>query len=70
MTVKKGDFVQVIAEKLTNSLESQASDPRFPSYIFEGRGEIVDIKDDYAQIKFPVPTPTIWLRLDQVEAGK
>jgi len=70
MSVKKGDFVKVIAEKLANSLESQASDSRFPSYLFAGRGEVVDIKGDYAQLKFPVPTPTIWLRLDQVEAGK
>ncbi len=70
MAVKKGDFVKVIPTQLSNSLEAQASDPRFPAYLFEGRGEIVDIKGDYAQIKFPVPTPTIWLRLDQVEVGK
>lgn len=69
MTIKKGSLVKVVAEKLANSLESQASDRRYPPYIFAGRGEVVDIQGDYAQLKFPVPTPTIWLRLDQLEAG-
>lgn len=39
-------------------------------YLFEGRGEVVEIRGDYAQIKFPVPTPTVWLRLDQLEIAK
>ncbi len=68
MAVKKGDMVRVIREKLENSLEAQASDNRFPSYLFESQGEIVDLKGDYAFVKFgKVPTPNIWLRLDQLE---
>jgi Cyanobacterial and plant NDH-1 subunit O len=69
MAVKKGDMVRVVREKLENSLEAQASDTRFPSYLFESQGEIVDLKGDYAFVKFgKVPTPNIWLRLDQLEA--
>jgi hypothetical protein len=48
MPVKRGDTVRVVREKLENSLEAQASDTRFPSYLFETKGEIVDIKGDYA----------------------
>ncbi|MGJ3245814.1 MAG: NAD(P)H-quinone oxidoreductase subunit O [Elainellaceae cyanobacterium] len=69
MAVKKGDIVRVVREKLENSLEAQASDSRFPSYIFESKGEILDTReDDYMLVKFGlVPTPAIWLRADQLE---
>lgn len=71
MPVKKGEMVRVIREKLENSLEAQASDSRFPSYIFETQGEVIDIKGDYAFVKFGiVPTPNVWLRQDQLESFK
>jgi hypothetical protein len=71
MAVKKGDMVRAVREKLENSLEAKASDTRFPSYLFETKGEIVDVKGDYALIKFgKVPTPNIWLRVDQLEEFK
>ncbi|GAP93706.1 NAD(P)H-quinone oxidoreductase subunit O [Leptolyngbya sp. NIES-2104] len=71
MPVKKGELVRVIREKLENSLEAQASDSRFPSYIFETEGEVIDIRGDYAFIKFGiVPTPNVWLRQDQLESFK
>ncbi|NWF58041.1 MAG: NAD(P)H-quinone oxidoreductase subunit O [Fischerella sp.] len=71
MPVKRGDMVRVIREKLENSLEAKASDPRLPAYLFDSKGEIVDIKGDYAFVKFgKVPTPNIWLRLDQLEEFK
>ncbi|MEM9927110.1 MAG: NAD(P)H-quinone oxidoreductase subunit O [Cyanobacteria bacterium J06635_10] len=71
MAVKKGTMVRAIREKLENSLEAQASDSRFPSYIFESEGEILDLKGDYALVKFgKVPTPNIWLRMDQLEEFK
>ncbi|MBN3892865.1 MAG: NAD(P)H-quinone oxidoreductase subunit O [Nostoc sp. JL31] len=51
--------------------QAKASDPRFPSYLFETKGEIVDVKGDYALIKFgKVPTPNVWLRVDQLEEFK
>jgi hypothetical protein len=68
MAVKKGDRVRAIKGKLENSLEASASDTRFPPYIFETEGEIVDTRGDYALVKWGyVPTPNIWLRLDQLE---
>jgi hypothetical protein len=71
MAVKKGDMVRVVREKLENSLEAQASDPRFPSYIFETQGEVIETKGDYAFVKFGiVPTPNVWLKLDQLEPFK
>lgn len=64
-------MVRAIQEKLENSLEASASDTRFPPYIFETQGEIMDIKGDYALVKFgQVPTPNIWLRVDQLELFK
>jgi len=68
MAIKRGSFVRAVREKLENSLEAAASDPRLPAYLFETKGEIVDLSGDYAQVKFGiVPTPNIWLRLDQLE---
>ncbi|NRB09258.1 MAG: NAD(P)H-quinone oxidoreductase subunit O [Richelia sp.] len=71
MAFKKGTMVRAIREKLENSLEAQASDSRLPSYLFDSKGEVMDIKNDYALVKFgKVPTPNIWLRLDQIEEFK
>ncbi|MCF4969643.1 NAD(P)H-quinone oxidoreductase subunit O [Nostoc sp. CMAA1605] len=67
MPIKKGNMVRAVREKLENSLEAKASDTRFPEYLFDTQGEVVDIKGDYALVKFgQVPTPNIWLRLDQL----
>jgi Cyanobacterial and plant NDH-1 subunit O len=68
MAIKKGTMVKAIREKLEGSIEAKASDPRFPSYLFESAGEVLDVKGDYAFVKFgKVPTPNIWLRIDQLE---
>jgi hypothetical protein len=68
MAVKKGDVVRVVREKLENSLEAKASDTRFPSYIFETKGEVLDARGDYLLVQFGhVPTPNMWLRADQLE---
>lgn len=71
MPVKKGDAVRAVREKLENSLEAKASDVRFPAYIFETKGQVLDIRGDYALVMFgQVPTPNIWLRVDQLEQFK
>lgn len=70
MAVKKGDLVRAIADKLTDSLEAKASDSRFPPYLFETKGEVLELRGDYALVKFgQVPTPNIWLKIDQLEAA-
>ncbi|MGB3533455.1 MAG: NAD(P)H-quinone oxidoreductase subunit O [Microcoleaceae cyanobacterium] len=70
MAIKKGSFVHAIRDQLENSVEASASDGRFPSYIYETPGEVVDTRGDYALVKFgQVPTPNIWLRLDQLESA-
>ncbi|AFY84792.1 NAD(P)H-quinone oxidoreductase subunit O [Oscillatoria acuminata] len=71
MAVKKGTMVRAVRETLDNSLEASASDSRFPSYIFETKGEVVDLNGDYALIKFgQMPAPNVWLRIDQIEEFK
>jgi hypothetical protein len=66
--LKRGDLVRAVREKLENSVEAKASDSRFPPYLFETKGEILDTTDEYALVMFGhVPTPNIWLRLDQLE---
>lgn len=66
--IKKGALVHANREKLENSLEAKASDTRFPPYLFETKGEVLDLRGDYALVKFgQVPTPNIWLRTDQLE---
>ncbi len=66
-TIKKGSLVKANREKLANSLEAKASDTRFPSYIFESKGEILELDGDYALVKFYVPTPNIWLNVELLE---
>ncbi|MEL6382275.1 MAG: NAD(P)H-quinone oxidoreductase subunit O [Cyanobacteria bacterium J06626_18] len=66
--LKRGDVVRAVREKLENSVEATASDTRWPPYLFETKGEILETRDDYALVMFGhVPTPNIWLRLDQLE---
>jgi hypothetical protein len=68
VNLKRGDLVRAIREKLENSVEAKASDTRFPPYLFETQGQILDIREEYALVMFgKVPTPNIWLRLDQLE---
>ena len=68
MPVKKGDFVRLVRDKFENSLEAKASDSRLSKYLFETKGEILDTRDDYGLVKFGrVPTPNMWLKLDQLE---
>ena len=67
--LKKGSIVRAVREKLENSLEAQASDENLPSYLFETKGEVLDIRGDYMLVKFGhVPTSNVWLRADQLEA--
>ena len=68
--IKKGSLVKVVKEKLEGSTEAKASDVRFPSYLFDSKGEILDVNYDYALVQFYVPTPNVWLRLDQLEEAK
>ena len=65
--IKKGALVRAVREKLEGSVEAKASDDRFPDYIFNSKGEIVEMNDEYVLVKFYVPTPNIWFRLDQIE---
>lgn len=68
MAVKKGDTVRVVRGKMEGSLEAQASDVRFSPYIYETKGEVLDVRGDYMFVKFGrVPTPAFWIRADQLE---
>ena len=67
-TFRKGALVKVNRQAYQNSLESKSSDPVMPSYIFEGPGELLAVKGDYGQIRWRIPVPDIWLRIDQLEA--
>jgi Cyanobacterial and plant NDH-1 subunit O len=69
VAITKGSLIKVIRENLENSLEAKASDSRLPEYLFNSKGEVLDIKEDYALVKFYVPTPSVWLRLDQLTSA-
>ena len=68
--IKKGSLVRVVQDKIQESVEVGASDSRLPSYIFETDGEVLDVKGDYAWVKFALPVANIWFRLDHLEASK
>lgn len=65
---RKGSLVRVNRKAYQNSLESTASDQCLPEYIFEGPGEILMIKGQYGQVRWRMPVPDVWLRVDQLEA--
>ena len=48
-------------------MESLASDIELPNYVFEGPGEILGIKDDYAQVRWRRPVPDVWFKLEQLK---
>ena len=64
---KKGVLVRVNRQAYQNSLESKASDQSFPEYLFEGPGELLNVKGEYGQIRWRMPVPDVWLRIDQLE---
>ena len=65
---RKGVLVKVNRKAYQNSLESKASDQALPDYIFKGPGELLAVKGDYGQIRWRMPVPDMWLRIDQLEA--
>ena len=65
--LKKGSLVFVDNEIYLNSIEALASDTDLPSYVFEGPGEILSIKEDYAQVRWRRPVPDVWFKLDQLK---
>ena len=64
---KKGSLVRVNRERFQGSMEAGASDSQAPDSIFEGPGEVLQLKGDYAQLRWRRPVPDVWLRLDQLE---
>ena len=65
--LKKGSLVVLDREKYKNSVESLASDIELPNYVFEGPGEILAIKEDYAQVRWRRPVPDVWFKLEQLK---
>ena len=65
--LKKGSLVVVDFEIYSNSIESLASDTDLPNYVFEGPGEILSIKDEYAQVRWRRPVPDVWFKLEQLK---
>ncbi len=64
---RKGALVKVNKKAYENSLEAIASDISSTNYIFDGPGEVILINGDYAQVRWRLPAPDSWLRIDQLE---
>ena len=65
--LKKGSLVCVDRNIYMTSVEALASDKDLPSYVFEGPGEILSIKEEYAQVRWRRPVPDVWFKLDQLK---
>ena len=65
--LKKGSLVCVDREDYTKSIEALASDIDLPNYVFEGPGEILSVKDEYAQVRWRRPVPDVWFKIDQLK---
>ena len=64
---KKGSLVFVDREVYTKSIEALSSDNELPNYVFEGPGEILAVKEEYAQVRWRRPVPDVWLKLNQLK---
>ena len=64
---KKGQLIKVNRKLFENSVEANSSDEYPPEYIFEGPGEILVVKEEYAQVRWRRPVPDVWLQLAQLE---
>ena len=65
--LKQGSLVFVDRALYVKSIEALASDDNLPNYIFEGPGEILALKDEYALVRWRRPVPDVWLKLDQLK---
>ena len=65
--LKKGSLVFVDKGIYIKSIEALASDNDIPNYVFEGPGEILAVKDEYAQVRWRRPVPDAWFKLDQLK---
>ena len=65
--LKKGSLVFIDKSIYDESVEALASDQDLPSYIFEGPGEILSIKEEYAQVRWRRTVPDVWFKLDQIK---
>ena len=68
--LKKGNLVCLDKSIYDKSVEALASDTDLPSYVFEGPGEILSIKEEYAQVRWRRPVPDVWFKLDQMKEYK
>ena len=66
-TLKKGSLVYLDNDVYSKSVEALASDTDLPSYVFQGPGEILTIKEEYAQVRWRRPVPDVWFKLDQLK---
>ena len=65
--LKKGSLIFIDKDIYSKSLEALSNDVDLPNYIFEGPGEILSIKDEFAQIRWRRPVPDVWFKLDQLK---
>ena len=65
--LKKGSLVFIDRSIYDKSVEALSSDEDLPSYVFEGPGEILSIKEEYAQVRWRRPVPDVWFKLDQLK---
>ena len=65
--LKKGSLVYLDKDIYSKSIEALASDTDLPSYVFEGPGEILSMKENYAQIRWRRPVPDVWVELNQLK---
>ena len=65
--LKKGSLVYLDKSIYDKSIEALASDKDLPSYVLEGPGEILSIKEEYAQVRWRRPVPDVWFKLDQLK---
>ena len=65
--LKKGSLVYLDKDTYSTSVEALSSDRDLPGYVFTGPGEILGIKEEYAQVRWRRPVPDVWFRLEQLK---
>ena len=70
LKLKKGSLVKVDRSAYLADSSRAASDPEPPDYLFLGPGELLQVKDEAALIRWRLPVPDVWLPVELLRPAR
>lgn len=68
LKLKRGSLVKIDRDAYLADASRAASDPEPPDYVLRGPGELLQVKDDTALVRWRPPVPDVWLPLEVLKA--